>query len=367
MKKYFLTSEAVTEGHPDKVCDQISDYILDYALGIDKNSKMAVEATIKDDLIFIYGEASTKANIDYEKLALQVMKNIGYKEDYKVLVKVSNQSMEINQMVDNGLIKAGDQGIMYGYACSDTEEFMPLPIMLANRLAERLSFVRKNFNDNILMPDGKTQVTVEYRDDVPYRVDTIVISAQHKSSVLLSKLREYIRINVIDYVMPSKYMDSDTKILINYNGSFIKGGSFGDSGTTGRKIVMDTYGGIGRVGGGCFSSKDPSKVDRSAAYYARYVAKNIVYNKFASKCEVSVSYVIGSLNPLSLYIDTFNTNKVSMDLIYKYVNDNFDFSVDNIIKELDLLRPIYYKYSVYGHFGRKYEDCLWEKLKIIDK
>lgn len=363
MKKYYFTSESVTEGHPDKICDGISDYILDEALRQDKNSKMAVEATIKDDLILIYGEANTKAKLDYNSLALQVLKKIGYDEEYQVLVKVSNQSSEINHAVEQEHIMAGDQGIMFGYACKETEELMPLPIMLANKLAYQLTKVRKEDANTFLKPDGKTQVTVEYIDDKPVRVDTIIIASQHQENVEIEKLRNYIIDNVIHKVIPDNLIDSDTKILINTSGSFVLGGSFGDSGTTGRKIVVDTYGGMGKIGGGCFSSKDPSKVDRSAAYYARYVAKNIVAHNLARKCEIEISYAIGMEYPISIYINTFNTNNVDMNEIYDYVNHNFNFSVDNIIKELDLLKPIYYPLSSYGHFGRTDIQCTWEKIK----
>ncbi len=363
MKKYYFTSESVTEGHPDKVCDKISDYILDNALKEDKHSKMAVETTIKDDFILIYGEANTKANLDYEALAKYVIQDIGYKEDYTVLVKVNKQSSEINNAVVKDKIMAGDQGIMFGYACDETKELMPLPIMLANKLAMQLTKVRKENKDTFLKPDGKTQVTVEYENDIPKRIDTVVVSSQHDKNVTQEEIKDYIIENVINKIIPSELMDNDTKILINTSGSFVIGGSFGDSGTTGRKIVVDTYGGMGRIGGGCFSSKDPSKVDRSGAYYARYVAKNIVANKLAKKCEIELSYAIGMEKPLSVFIETFNTNLVDEDKIYKYVEDNFNFNVDNIIKELDLLNPIYYNTAAYGHFGRNDLDLTWERLK----
>ena len=362
MNKYYFTSESVTEGHPDKICDGISDYILDEALRQDRNSKMAVEATIKDELILIYGEAKTNAKLDYELLAQEVLKNIGYEEEYHVIVKVGEQSSEINNAVVQDKIMAGDQGIMFGYACRDTEELMPLPIMLANKLAYQLTKVRKENESTFLRPDGKTQVTVEYIDDKPVRVDTIVIATQHKESVSYNELKEYIIDYVIKPIIPKNLIDNNTKVLINTSGSFIIGGSFGDSGTTGRKIVVDTYGGMGKIGGGCFSSKDPSKVDRSGAYYARYVAKNVVAHNLCDKCEIEISYAIGMEYPLSIYINTFNTNKVSMEDIYKYVNDNFNFSVDNIIKELDLLKPIYYPLSSYGHFGRTDIECTWERI-----
>ena len=249
---------------------------------------------------------------------------------------------------------------MFGYATNETKEFMPLPILLANKLTKQLALVRKNDKNSILMPDGKAQVTVEYVDNIPKRIDTIIVSSQHKKDVTQEQLKKYIKENVIDKVIPKELM-IDTKILINTSGSFVIGGPFGDSGTTGRKIVVDTYGGVGKVGGGCFSSKDPSKVDRSAAYYARYVAKNIVYHNLCDRCEVEVSYAIGLEQPISVNIETFNTNKVSMEEINDYVKNNFDFSVDNIIKELNLLRPIYYDIASYGHFG--YDNLPWEQIK----
>lgn len=358
MKK-LITSESVTEGHPDKICDKISDKILDMALMEDINSHMAVEATIKDNFILIYGEASTKAKLDYEKLAKDVLKDIGYDDNFEVLIKVSEQSKEINNVVSKKKICAGDQGIMFGYATNETKEFMPLPILLANRLTKQLSLVRKNDENSILMPDGKAQVTVKYIDNVPKRIDTIIVSSQHKKGVTQEEIEKYIKEKVIDEVIPKELM-IDTKILINTSGSFVTGGPFGDSGTTGRKIVVDTYGGVGKVGGGCFSSKDPSKVDRSAAYYARYVAKNIVYHNLCDRCEVEVSYAIGLEQPISINIETFNTNKVSIEEINDYVKNNFDFSVDNIIKELNLLRPIYYNIASYGHFG--YDNLPWEQI-----
>ena len=357
--KYFLTSEAVTEGHPDKICDKISDCILDEALKVDKESKMAVEATIKDDLILIYGEANTKANLDYESIAKWVLKDIGYTEEYNVIVKVSEQSKEINEKVVDDEIKAGDQGIMFGYASCDTKELMPLPIYLANKLCKRLTEYRKKEAD-FLLPDGKSEVVVEYLDNKPIRVDKVVIAAQHIESINLSELRDKIIKNVILKVVPKRLIDNNTEFLVNSSGTFIKGGSFADSGTTGRKIVVDSYGGSARVGGGCFSSKDPSKVDRSAAYFARYIAKNIVYHGYCDMCEVELSYVIGYKNPISININTFNTEKTSLDKIYDYVNNNFDCSVQNIIDELDLKRPIYYDLAAYGHFGR---DTSWEKIK----
>ena len=364
MKK-LITSESVTEGHPDKICDKVSDKILDTALEIDKNSKMAVECTIKDDIIFIYGEATTKANLDYEKIAKKVLKDIGYKEEYQVIVKVSKQSKEINQAVCKEEITAGDQGIMFGYATNETKEYMPLPILLANKLTMQLAKVRKQDKTSPLKPDGKSQVTIEYEDNIPKRIRTIVIASQHKDNISNEELTQYIKANVIDKVIPKKYIDNETEILINTSGSFTIGGSLGDSGTTGRKIVVDAYGGSSKVGGGCFSSKDPTKVDRSAAYYARYVAKNVVFNKLSDICEIGVSYTIGKNNPISINIETYNTNKIPLEDIYKFVEKNFDFRVNNIIEELNLQQPIYYNTAAYGHFGRTDISLPWEKIKRI--
>ena len=367
MKK-FITSESVTEGHPDKICDKVSDKILDTAIEQDKNSKMAVECTIKDNLIIIYGEATTKAKLDYEKIAKQVLKDIGYEEEFEVIIKVSEQSKEINKAVEQEELGAGDQGIMFGYATNETEELMPLPSLLANKLAKQLAKVRKEDKKSPLKPDGKSQVTVEYAGNIPKRIDTIVIASQHIENITQEELQKYIKENVIDKVISTNLVDKDTKILINTSGSFVVGGPFGDSGTTGRKIVVDSYGGSAKVGGGCFSSKDPTKVDRSAAYYARYVAKNIVYYNLADICEIGVSYAIGTPSPISIHIETFNTNKVSLERIYEFVNQNFDFRVSNIIKELDLRNQTYYQTASYGHFGNL--DFTWEKIKkdcIINK
>lgn len=364
MNKHFYTSESVTVGHPDKTCDTIADSILDYALSVDPNSKMAVEATIKDDFILIYGECNTKADIPFEKIAKDTMKEIGFPNEYTVMVKVGKQSSEINHaVVKEEEVGAGDQGIMYGFACDETDSYMPLSIDLAHRLAKQLQDVFRNDSNTILMPDGKTQVTVEYDGDKVKRIDTIVVSTQHIASASLEDVQKYVMEKVIKPVCANEPIDDETKYIINPSGSFIVGGSFGDSGTTGRKIVVDTYGGHGRIGGGCFSSKDPSKVDRSAAYYCRYVAKNIVAHKLARKCEIQVSYAIGITKPLSIFIDTYGTNTVSEEEIQKYVNENFDFSVANIINELDLKRPIYKQTASYGHFGRRDLDLPWERIK----
>lgn len=361
MKKFF-TSESVTSGHPDKICDAISDAILDEALRQDPASKMAVETTIKDNLIFIYGEANTHADLPFEKIAKDKIREIGYTEEFEVLTKVSKQSAEIYEAVmhDEADMGAGDQGIMFGYACNETENYMPMPIALAHRLAERLEQVRKQEANSILKPDGKTQVTVEYDDNKPVRLDTIVVSTQHTAEATQEEIRAKIIDEVIRPVIDVNLIDKDTKILVNPSGSFVVGGPFGDSGTTGRKIVVDTYGGMGRIGGGCFSSKDPSKVDRSAAYYCRYAAKNLVAAGLADRLEIEVSYAIGKSEPISIYVETFGTGKVSDEEILEIIRKNFDFRVSSIIRQLDLKKPVYSRYSAYGHFGRS--DCAWEKL-----
>ena len=361
--KYYFTSESVTEGHPDKICDKISDKILDTALEQDKNSKMAVETTIKDNLVFIYGEANTKAKLNYEEIASEVLKDIGYNEEFNFIIKVSNQSKEINKSVEKKELAAGDQGIMFGYATNETKELMPLPILLANKLAYNLTKLRKEDKNTPLLPDGKTQITVEYQNNKPKRIDTIIIAAQHKKEITQKELKKYIIENVITKTIPQNLLDKKTKILINTSGSFIIGGPYSDSGTTGRKIIVDTYGGTSRIGGGCLSSKDPTKVDRSAAYYTRYVAKNIVAHNLADKCEIQVSYAIGKQKPISLFIETFNTEKVNISEIYKYVETNFNFSVENIINELNLKNTKYYNIASYGHFGRTDINLPWENIK----
>lgn len=364
MNHYLFTSESITEGHPDKICDQIADSILDAALAQDPNSKMAVECTIKDDFVLIYGEANTSAVIDYEAIASAVLKEIGYEEEYHVTVKVNKQSNEINRAVvhNNEEMGAGDQGIMFGYACDDTENYMPAAIDYAHRLAKRLSDVRRNHP--ILKPDGKTQVSVEYENDKVKRIDTVVISTQHAADASQAEIADLVMKEVILKVIDSDLLDEKTKFFINPSGSFIVGGSFGDSGTTGRKIVVDTYGGMGRIGGGCFSSKDPSKVDRSAAYYCRYVAKNLVAGGYARRCEIQVAYAIGKAKPVSIMVDTFGTGTKSDAELLEIIHKNFNFEVANIIKELDLCRPIYRQTACYGHFGRN--EFSWEKLKKLE-
>lgn len=364
MQEFIFTSESVTEGHPDKICDRIADTILDLALEGDPNSRMAIEATIKDDIIFIYGEASTKTLINYEEVAKNVLRSIGYHEEYKVFTKITLQSKEINNAVNKeiGKVAAGDQGIMFGYACNETDELMPAPIYYAHKLAKKLNEIQHKYD--FLGVDGKTQVSVKYINNLPKSIDTIVVSTQHSKNTNQDTLKKIILEEVIKAIIPNEMLTNNTKFLINPSGSFVLGGSFGDSGTTGRKIVCDTYGGYSRVGGGCFSSKDPSKVDRSAAYYCRYVAKNIVANNLADKCEIGVSYAIEQNQPISIFIDTFGTSKIDEKELYSIVSNNFNFSVQNIIDELNLLRPIYSKTSCYGHFGRNIFP--WENIKQLN-
>ncbi len=361
MAKLLFTSESVTSGHPDKICDLIADSILDEALRQDPDAHMAVEASIKDDLIFIFGEAGTDAELDYEAIAKGVLKEIGYTEDYNVITKVNRQSPEINCAVSRDEICAGDQGIMFGYASNETISFMPFAIDCAHRLARRLEEVRRN--DSRLRPDGKVQVTAEYEDDVLKRIDTIVVSTQHSEDISQENLKTLIMDEVIRPVVDASMVDENTKYLINPSGSFTIGGSWGDSGTTGRKIVVDSYGGYAPIGGGCFSSKDPTKVDRSAAYYARYVCRNIVANGLALRAQIQLSYAIGEPRPVSVNINTFGTGIMDDDALLAIIMDNFDFSVSSIIRELDLKRPIYRSTTNYGHFGKA--ELPWEQFKAI--
>ncbi len=362
MTKLFFTSESVTSGHPDKICDLIADSILDEAIRQDPYAHMAVEASIKDELIMVFGEATTTAKIDYETIAKNVLKEIGYNEDYKVITKVTTQSSEICNAVNRDEVSAGDQGIMFGYASNETESLMPYAIDAAHRLAKRLEDVRRN--DARLQPDGKTQVTCEYEDGKFKRIDTIVVSTQHTKDITQEELKDLIMNEVIKPVIDASDVDENTKYLVNPSGSFVLGGSFGDSGTTGRKIVVDSYGGYAPIGGGCFSSKDPTKVDRSAAYYSRYVCRNLVANGLCDKVQIQLSYAIGEPNPISVNINTFNTGKVSDEELLDIVNKNFDFSVANIIKELDLRKPIYKTTTNYGHFGKEYLP--WEQFKKLN-
>ena len=362
MSLYYFTSESVTDGHPDKMCDQIADAILDEALSQDKHSKIAVEATIKDDFVLVYGEANTNAVIDYAQIAKDVIKDIGYTEDYEVLVKVSAQSSEINKAVtDKEMTAAGDQGIMFGYASNETESYMPLAIDLAHKLSKRLSDAKKEFP--WLKPDGKTQVTVAYEDGKPQFVHTVVISASHDAGIEHDQIEKTMMEAVIKPVIDEKWLTEDTKFIINPSGSFTIAGSFSDSGTTGRKLVVDSYGGMARIGGGAFSSKDPSKVDRSAAYYARHVAKSVVAAGLCDRLEIQLSYAIGLVEPLSIHLETFGTEKKNIEEIVEIIKNNFNFNVGMMIDELDLLRPIYRKSANFGHFGR--EGFPWEDVRIL--
>ena len=359
--KRIITSESVNIGHPDKTCDTIADAFLDEALRQDKNSQMAVECAIKNNKLFIYGEATTNAKIEYEIIAKNILKEVGYTCNFEIIKEVSEQSKEINQAVVKEKLCANDQGIVFGYATDETKEYMPLPILIAHKLMRKYEDFRK-MAENFLA-DAKSQVSVVYENDIPVEIDTVLISVSHQEKLTQKEIYETILHNVIEPVLKeySVLITKKLKILINPSGKFTIWGSFGDSGCVGRKIVVDTYGGVGRVGGGCFSSKNATKVDRSGAYYARYVAKNIVAHGFAKKCEIQLAYAIGLEQPVSIYIDTFHTEKIPLSDIFKYVNQNFDFSLENIINELDLLKPIYKQTACYGHFGR--EQFPWEKIK----
>lgn len=377
MKKLF-TSESVTEGHPDKLCDLISDSVLDACLKEDEFSRVACETVAGKGQILVTGEITSNAKVDIEQIVRNTLRDVGYDNektdiDYKtckVLLNISKQSSDIALGVDKSLEEkkgdkvksegAGDQGIMFGFATDETESFMPMPIFLAHRLAERLTYVRKNKILPYLRPDGKVQVTVEYDKDVPKRIDTVVVSSQHLEEVSLDTLREGIIKEVILNVIPEELLDKDTKYYINPTGRFVIGGPLGDSGLTGRKIIVDTYGGYSRHGGGAFSGKDPTKVDRSAAYMARYIAKNIVANGYAKKCEIQFSYAIGVAKPISIYVDTFGTGNISDSEIVKKIYKNFDLTPAGIISSLDLRKPIYTKTTNYGHFGKK--DLAWEQI-----
>ena len=366
MKKYFFTSESVTEGHPDKVCDLISDSILDECLKQDKYSRVAIETFASKNLITIAGQLTTNAKIDAEAIARNVLKEIGYDNektdiDYrtcKVETNITKQSPDIAMGVDVG--GAGDQGIMFGYACDETKELMPFAIAMSHRLAKRLTEVRKNKEIKYLRPDGKVQVTVEYIDDNPQRIDTILISNQHLEDVDLQTIKKDITEKVIYKVVDKKYIDENTKIYVNPTGRFVIGGPLGDTGLTGRKIIVDTYGGYAKHGGGAFSGKDASKVDRSAAYMLRHIAKSIVANGLTKKCELQVSYGIGIEKPLSIFINTFGTSSIPEEEIIELIKNRFDLTPDGIIDYLNLREPIYTKTTNYGHFGDK--ELPWEKI-----
>lgn len=357
----IITSESVNVGHPDKTCDVIADAFLDEALKQDPNSQMAVECAIKNDKLFIYGEATTKANINYEQIAQEVLLDIGYKNKFTIIKELSEQSPDINQAVVKEILCANDQGMMYGYATNETKEFMPMPIVIAHKLMKTYDdFRRSTIN---FFADAKAQVSIVYKNGKPCEIKTILISVSHAQELENEEIQSIILENVIKPVLEEyqKFVKKDIKFIINPSGKFTIWGSFGDSGCVGRKIVVDTYGGVGRVGGGCFSSKNATKIDRSGAYYARYVAKNIVANNFADKCEIQVAYGIGLSKPISIDIECFGTNKRPISEIQKYVENNFDFSIGNIIKELNLLKPIYKQTACFGHFGR--DEFPWEQIK----
>ena len=365
--RYLFTSESVTEGHPDKIADQISDAILDACLTEDPSSRVACETLTATGLIVIAGEITTKAYVDFQTLVRGTISSIGYNNALygfdsntcAVISSINKQSGDIAMGVDTG--GAGDQGMMFGYACNDTQELMPMPISLAHKLAMRLSDVRKHGKLPYLRPDGKSQVTVEYDEKRrPVRVDAVVISAQHAETVTNDELRSDILKHVIQATIPARLLDADTKYHINPTGRFVIGGPMGDTGLTGRKIIVDTYGGMGRHGGGAFSGKDPTKVDRSAAYMARHIAKNIVAAGLADRCEVQLAYAIGVAEPVSVLVDTFGTNKVDAAILPELIRANFKLTPKGIIESLALRRPIYYKTAAYGHFGRNDPDFTWE-------
>ena len=375
----FFTSESVTEGHPDKIADQMSDALLDDILKNDINGRVACETVCTTGMVMVFGEISTTHYVDIQKIVRDTVKNIGYDrgkygfdaDNLAVLCAIDPQSPDIAMGVDeteNHLQGAGDQGIMFGYATNETEEYMPLSLMLAHKLARRLAEVRKNGTLAYLRPDGKTQVTVEYDDNNKIkRVDTVLISTQHSPEVELDQIKKDIKKYVVDTIIPKNLIDSETKFLVNPTGRFVIGGPQGDSGLTGRKIIVDTYGGAACHGGGAFSGKDPSKVDRSAAYMARYIAKNIVAAGLCDKCQIQISYAIGVAKPTSILVDTFNTGKVSEELIQNKIVELFDLTPAGIIKYLDLKRPIYQQTAAYGHFGRTDIDLPWEHLDKVDE
>ena len=374
----FFTSESVTEGHPDKICDQISDAILDDILAHDPNGRVACETVVTTGLCFVFGEITTSHYVDVQKIVRDKVTEIGYTrgkfgfdaENLAVMTAIDPQSPDIAMGVDETSSHeqgAGDQGIMFGYACDETDVYMPMAITLAHRLAKRLTDVRKNGTIPYLRPDGKTQVTVEYDDNGKiFRVDTVLISTQHSPEVDMEVLARDVKANVVDPIIPANLIDENTKFLFNPTGRFVVGGPQGDSGLTGRKIIVDTYGGFARHGGGAFSGKDPSKVDRSASYMARYIAKNVVASGIASRCQIQLSYAIGVAEPTSVLVDTFGTAKVSEALIEDTIRKNFKLTPKGIIDTLDLKRPIYAQTAAYGHFGRNDIDLPWEHLDKVD-
>jgi S-adenosylmethionine synthetase len=378
MRRYQFTSESVTEGHPDKICDQISDAILDGILAKDPKARVACETMVKTGMAVVSGEITTDAWVDMPVVIRQTIKEIGYTdsamgfdwETCAVLTAIEKQSPDISQGVTEGtgLHKeqgAGDQGLMFGYATDETPELMPAPISYAHKMAKKLSEVRKQKKVDWLRPDGKTQVTMEYADDVPVRAAALVVSTQHAEHVKHKQIVEAVRELVIAKSLPAKLIDKNTKIFVNPTGRFVIGGPYGDAGLTGRKIIVDTYGGMGRHGGGAFSGKDPSKVDRSACYYARYVAKNVVASGLARRCEVQIAYAIGVAQPVGVHVNTFGTGTVDEERLEKYIMANFDMRPKAIIEQLDLLKPVYKKTAAYGHFGR--DEFTWEKTDRAKK
>ena len=371
-RRYLFTSESVTEGHPDKICDQVSDSILDEIISQDLDSRVAVEAMTTTGIVFVAGEVTSNAKIDAQNVVRKTLKNIGYNglkhgfdgNSCSVLISIHEQSPDISIGVsknENGVQGAGDQGLMFGYATSETAELMPMPITLAHKLTMKLAKVRKEKTLDWMGPDGKSQVSVIYEDSVPKKIDTVVVSTQHSEDISISQVREEVISKVIKPICDNLINDS-TKFLVNPTGRFVIGGPVGDTGLTGRKIIADTYGGMGRHGGGAFSGKDPSKVDRSACYMARYIAKNIVASGIASKCEVQLAYAIGVAEPVSIMVDTFNTGKIDEEKIEAQVREIFDTTPLGIIETLRLKRPIYTKTAAYGHFGRNEPDFTWEKI-----